>query len=287
MTPWTDHVKRYAAEHNISYKQAMKEASASYKKNKPKQEVKEQEVKEYNFDENNIDDDIIDKYKNKYLDYKNKYNKCKKDTLKLQEDSPIYEEQNDLLPSYESEHKNPQKEQNKSPSYQEALKPEKPINDPLIKSGEHNVGRMSLRSVPQLNKIVRNDDGTSSKKMIKAAKEWLNYWAKISGVDESDEGIKEMKKIWKTYNKIMGPARSDTFEVYKDKMLKYWEEEYADIENGYLRLPFIDFLKQIIADHLQEIRDSEENQRRIEISNERARLRRVRAREIAAARRNA
>ena len=287
MTPWTDHVKLYASEHNISYKQAMKEASASYKKNKLKQEVKEQEVKEYKFDENNIDDDIINKYKNKYLVYKNKYNECEKNILKLQEKAPIYEEQKDLPPSYESEHKNPQKEQNNPPLYEEALKPEKPSNDPLIKSGEHNVGRMSLRSVPQLNKIVRNEDETFSKKMVKAASEWLNYWAKISGVDESDEGIKEMKKIWKAYNKIVGPARRDIFEVYKDKMLKYWEEEYADIENGYLRLPFIDFLKQINADHLKEIRDSQENQRQIEIAAERARLRRERARERAAARRNA
>jgi hypothetical protein len=31
MTAWTDFCKAYAAEHKISYKQAMKDASASYK----------------------------------------------------------------------------------------------------------------------------------------------------------------------------------------------------------------------------------------------------------------
>ena len=51
MTAWTDFCKAYAAEHKISYKQAMKDASASYKSvgkpvNKQVEPVEEPKVEE-------------------------------------------------------------------------------------------------------------------------------------------------------------------------------------------------------------------------------------------------
>ena len=59
MTAWTDFVKTYAKEHNISYKDAMKEAKESYANTKVETKVKKVETTLSEEEEKKIYDDAI------------------------------------------------------------------------------------------------------------------------------------------------------------------------------------------------------------------------------------
>jgi hypothetical protein len=57
MNPWIIHVKQYALEHQISYKQALKESRPSYYN--PKKEKYEKQLKKHNQEEDTFEKDLV------------------------------------------------------------------------------------------------------------------------------------------------------------------------------------------------------------------------------------
>ena len=55
MNNWIEHCKKYAKEHNVSYRQALKDAKASYKKSEKKEvEKMDKPVKKKKLKEKNV-----------------------------------------------------------------------------------------------------------------------------------------------------------------------------------------------------------------------------------------
>lgn len=182
MTKWTDHVKAYAAQHNIGYKAAMIAAKATYNSGKitPAQAEafkKDAEILRTKFD----------KCQSKFKSVKSKYKKCKGTIPSYDEATskpPIYEDPPlelpvlELPPDYEAKDEEIKEMSDKRdpPDYDVANRPEKPKYNPAIIYNGYRMGNMDGQSVKQL-KIIR-DDERRTHNIRDSADEWIKYWVK-------------------------------------------------------------------------------------------------------------
>ncbi len=177
MTKWTDHVKAYAAQHNIGYKAAMIAAKATYNSGKitPAQAeaFKEEAVMLRN---------KFDKCQTKFRSVKAKYKKCK-GTIPTYDEAiskpPTYNDPPlELPPAYdekEEEIKEPN-DKRAPPDYDVANRPEKPKYNPAIINNGYRMGNMDGQSVMQLS-VIR-DDERRTHDIRDAADMWIKYWIK-------------------------------------------------------------------------------------------------------------
>lgn len=213
MTRWTDHVRAYAAAHNISYKQSVIDSKQSYDYNiKSKCPIKVR----------NLEHESA-KYKEKYKKCKRtlrgrvdppagpppappppplpppppprrkpgsppSYEESKKDKYKTQP-GPKYKKpkQEDKPPGYdekEEEFKG-EPDQWNPPDYVIATRPPKPTENPPLfadqpmPSGNVRMGNVAQLSDKQLEKVIKNKGEKYSSVIISAAKKWLKWRADV------------------------------------------------------------------------------------------------------------
>lgn len=209
MTRWTDHVRAYAAAHNISYKQAVVDSKQSYDYNvmsKCPIKVRDLEHK-------------AEKYKDKYKKCKRtlrgrvaapagpppappppplpppppprrkpgsppSYEESKKDKYEVKP-GPKYKKPKraDNPPGYDEKEEEIKGEPDQwnPPDYDRASRPDPPKENPTIFSGEKRIGNVGNRSIRQLKKLIKSE--TTPANIKSAAKKWLKWRNKILEID--------------------------------------------------------------------------------------------------------